>query len=367
MAKLIKCPRCETPIDVTDMTAGSTIRCPDCGGLARIPTGGTSVRPVAPAKPSRQTTLKKATRVESRPTNKKSNAPLVIGIVAGALAVIGGLAFALMGKKEPPVAKSPTKKPTPVAKAAKSTPSPVGAVAAPAGVFQPGARALALQGTGGATPITVNTDKKQAYEGLASAGKAQDIVREDHVWILYAIDGLLSDSETIARTSMEALQLICKKRKIDNQLDMKILFSAQARATEYEFWAFQWWLMRSNQAAVAEWANTAGVPVDSPGDSSPLPSPVARTEWDRTMEDLRVGGGFFDESTIQGATFARIKRMGKAAYPHLIRYIGHEDLQLSRAAVVVLNELTQRDSPRPTGATKDKIKEEWEAWYKAAP
>jgi hypothetical protein len=334
--------------------------------LARIPTGGTSVRPVAPAKPSRQTTLKKSTRVESRPTNKKSNAPLVIGIVAGALAVIGGLAFALMGKKDTPVARSSTKKPVPAAKAVKATPPPVEAIA-PQAVFQPGARALALQATGGATPIKVNADKKQAYESLASAGKVQEILNEDYAWLLYVIDGVLSDSETIARTSMEVLQLICKKRKINNQIDPKSVLNAQARATEYEFWAYQWWLTLSNQAAVAEWPNNAGVPVGSPGDSSPIPSPVARTEWDRTMEDLRVGGGFFDESTVQAATFARIKRMGKAAYPHLIGYIGHEDLQLSRAAVVVLNELTQRDSPRPTEATKAKIKEEWESWHKAAP
>ena len=41
MARLIKCPRCQSQIDVTNMAGGGTVRCPDCGAMVRIPTGTT--------------------------------------------------------------------------------------------------------------------------------------------------------------------------------------------------------------------------------------------------------------------------------------------------------------------------------------
>ncbi len=51
MAKLIKCPRCQSQIDVTTVTAGTTVKCSDCGAAVRIPTGETSkhVKAAAPA------------------------------------------------------------------------------------------------------------------------------------------------------------------------------------------------------------------------------------------------------------------------------------------------------------------------------
>ncbi|HLF94708.1 MAG TPA: hypothetical protein VJB14_14685 [Planctomycetota bacterium] len=84
------------------------------------------------------------------------------------------------------------------------------------------------------------------------------------------------------------------------------------------------------------------------------------------MKNLRAGGGYEDLSRPEGATFARVKSMGKDAYPHLVRYIDNEDIMLGKAAVAVLNELTGQKKPAPREDTKVKVKEEWEAWIKAA-
>jgi hypothetical protein len=85
------------------------------------------------------------------------------------------------------------------------------------------------------------------------------------------------------------------------------------------------------------------------------------------MTTLRAGGAFDDLSRPEGVAFKRVKDMGKDAYPHLIRYIDHEDPLLGRAAVAVLNALTNQNKPLPNEGTKVKIKAEWEAWVKGNP
>ena len=49
MARLIKCPRCQSQLDVTSVSGGATVRCSDCGVMVRVPTGSTGVRPAVPA------------------------------------------------------------------------------------------------------------------------------------------------------------------------------------------------------------------------------------------------------------------------------------------------------------------------------
>jgi DNA-directed RNA polymerase subunit M/transcription elongation factor TFIIS len=41
MARLIKCPRCQSQLDVTNVQGGTTMRCSDCGAMLRVPTGTT--------------------------------------------------------------------------------------------------------------------------------------------------------------------------------------------------------------------------------------------------------------------------------------------------------------------------------------
>ena len=85
------------------------------------------------------------------------------------------------------------------------------------------------------------------------------------------------------------------------------------------------------------------------------------------MQALRPGGGFDDLTRPEGAAFAKVKRMGKAAYAYLTRFIDNEDVVLGRAAVVVLNELSGRKGALPNEATKAKIKTEWETWIRENP
>src|SRR5688572_14203655 len=133
MARLIKCPRCQSQIDVTSVSGGTTVRCADCGAMVRVPTGSTGVRPAvpvqaaaapAPTRPGgRSTSLFKKmagtrapggsrppTRTMAAPDDRRSYAPArrgggmgagaVGGIIAGALALLAVLFIFLNNSKQ---------------------------------------------------------------------------------------------------------------------------------------------------------------------------------------------------------------------------------------------------------------------------
>src|SRR5437868_13339567 len=122
MAKILKCPRCQQSMDVTSVSAGSTVRCPDCGQMARVPTGGTSVAvktvsaPIPgpiPASQAAPAARERGTRIRERnrssgtmpvpPHQKSSQGGLFIGLGIGAVAVIGVIVFFTMkGHEELP-------------------------------------------------------------------------------------------------------------------------------------------------------------------------------------------------------------------------------------------------------------------------
>jgi hypothetical protein len=146
MARLIKCPRCQSQMDVTSAQGGATVRCTDCGANVRIPTGSTGVypkaqAPVAAAAPAaagrrestkvravgggRQTDLFRkmsgartpgGTKAPSRagmdaeermsgggrPVRRSGGNQTMIGVACGVgiLLLIGALAFGMMAKSE---------------------------------------------------------------------------------------------------------------------------------------------------------------------------------------------------------------------------------------------------------------------------
>jgi hypothetical protein len=149
MARLIKCPRCQSQIDATSVAGGSTVRCGDCGAMVRVPTGSTGVypksqQPVAAAAPAaasggtrkrestkvravgggRQTDLFRkmsgartpgGTKAPSRasvaaeersagyaPRRRSGGNQTMIGLLCGlgVLVLIGALAFGMMAKKD---------------------------------------------------------------------------------------------------------------------------------------------------------------------------------------------------------------------------------------------------------------------------
>ena len=89
--------------------------------------------------------------------------------------------------------------------------------------------------------------------------------------------------------------------------------------------------------------------------------------WDRTMEDLRAGGGFDDPGCPAGAAFERVRNLGREAYRPLIGYLGHDDIGLARAAVAVLNALTGRAGRLPNQASREAVRQDWEAWLSGVP
>src|SRR5579863_4378207 len=137
MAKILKCPRCQEKIDVTDLSGGSTVRCEACGTMVRLASGATAKIPVAapapaPAAPAK--TKERTTKVRAAPGRqtdlfrKMSNArapgdkgrprspgekaaggtnpTTMIAIAAAAIVVLGGVAFAVLSKKEAPSSRS---------------------------------------------------------------------------------------------------------------------------------------------------------------------------------------------------------------------------------------------------------------------
>jgi hypothetical protein len=103
-------------MDVTSVSPGTTVKCPECGQSSKVPSGNTSVRtktvspPIPPPAPV-PAPRSGGTRVQRRASGTqpaqappKSNSGLFIGLGIGAVAVIGVVAFFLMKEtpQEPP-------------------------------------------------------------------------------------------------------------------------------------------------------------------------------------------------------------------------------------------------------------------------
>ena len=275
MGNAVKCPRCASLVDVTSFAPGSSVRCSDCGGMMRVPTGRTGVNPAVKAPvaggsgstSTRAKAAERATKTRTKavgavskdsgtrmrqaaasprrapPPKSKTGLYVLLGVGSLAIIITGAVLF-LGGPKPPPPddpAPVPVVKKTPPAKAAAPAPAP--APPAPA------------------TPATVDIS----------------------------------------------------------------------------------------------------APPPRSGDEA------SKFNWEEALKQLRGGGGFDIEGRPEQVYYERVKKLGKPAYPHLIRYIDNEDPALGRAAVALLNALTGQNLPLPNDGTKVKVKADWEAWIKANP
>ena len=421
MAKILKCPRCQEKIDVTDLSGGSSVRCDACGTMVKLASGATGRVPqaappppapaAAAAKPKDRSTKMRAAPSPGRQTDlfrKMSNARapgekgrargggggdkdsggmkpgMIIAIAAAAIVVIGGVAFAVLSGKDGGAAKGSTsertkdKEGTTGSKKKKKdepskpyTPAPL--PPSDTGVFKPGARGLA--GVGKDVPdMRCAPEAKQTYEGMVSSGKVAEVVNQDYTWVTYVIDGLLSDNEAVAKGSMDAMHQIIVKRKLDarmSDLSKSSIIGGfnmpEMRSGEYTYWA-QWWFTKSARDAVAGWAEGAGADPSAAGSPKVTPGNAATEPWEETLKKCR-SGGFSNQSNPEYWEFQKIKTMGKSAYPHLVRFIDNEDTSLGTTAVLILKELSGRSeaTSRVTEANKGKIKEDWEGWIKSGP
>jgi len=431
MAKILKCPRCQEKIDVTDLSGGSTVKCEACGTMVRLASGSTGKvpqaappppPPPAPARRERGTTKMhkkdKSTSVRTagggagvgrqtdlfrKMSNAKapgeggrrggggekqqgSNTGMIIAIAAAAIVVIGGVAFAVMkGGGEHGSGKSSSSESTGASTSTKKTKKkddfkPLPKITQPlpptdTGVFKPGARGMIDKMTTPPMP-NLTQDGRTAYEGMVTSNVA-GVVAQDYSWITYIIDGMLSDSEAVAKGSMEAMHQIITKRKLDARMsdlgknpNIGGFNMPEMRSGEYTYWA-QWYFTRTARDMVATWGEGGGGGGANP--SEPAAPRVAAgnpaTEaWEETLRKCR-SGGFHNSSNPEYYEFQRIKGMGKSAYPHLVKFIDHEDTSLGTTAVLILKELSGRSEQpgRVTEANKSKIKEDWEGWLKAGP
>jgi hypothetical protein len=427
MAKILKCPRCQEKIDVTDLSGGSTVRCDACGTMVRI-SGGTQPIPKAapapapaPAARERGTTKvrkpgeKNTTKVRTNPGAGRqtdlfrkmssarapgeggrprggrdkeigggSNTGMIIAIAAAAVVVIAIIAVVVMkkdsgsgkasaseGRDRDSSSSSPKKKKKDEQKAAAPRPAaPVGP--ADTGVFRPGARVAA--GVGKDVPdMKCNPDSRQAYEAMVTGGKTDQVVAEDFRWITYVFDGLLSDNEGVFKGTCEALHKIILKRKLDasqsdlgKQSTMNGSNVPEFRGNEYTYWA-QWWLSMTNRNAVATWAEQAGVDPSAakPDGGGGVQGNASTENWPVTLAECR-SGGFQNEKNPEHFHFLRVKSMGKSAYPKLVEFIDNEDSTIGKAAVLFLIELTGRTdaNPRVNDGNKAQIKADWAEYIK---
>src|SRR5688572_2188401 len=249
MANAVKCPRCESLVDVTSFAPGSSVRCSDCGGMMRVPTGRTGVNPAVKAPVASNKGTSTRTRVAS----------------AGG----GG------------VTKAKTR------------------MVPPGQMRESGTR------------------MRQAAVGRAAAPKSKSG--------LYVLLGVL------------ALALI---------IGGAVLFLGTPKDTppaEAPLAKAPPKLPVAPKPPPAPAA--APAPAPAPVDVAPPPPPrggdeASKFNWEEGLKQLRGGGGFDIEGRPEQVYYERIKKLGKSAYPHLIRYIDNEDPALGRAAVAVLNALT---------------------------
>jgi len=89
--------------------------------------------------------------------------------------------------------------------------------------------------------------------------------------------------------------------------------------------------------------------------------PLAKCPWCFGLDRSCEGCG-----RPEGWAFAQVKAMGSAAYPRLVRYIDHENIMTGKAAVRALHELTGRDGPLPSEATKHQMKSNRVDWMRTS-
>ncbi len=280
MAKIMKCPRCQSQIDATNVSPGSSVRCADCGAVIRISTGNTSVR------------------------TKTVNPPSAVPVANPA-----------PGAKVPQVVSSAPQ---------------------------------------AATSLRNRSSRDRDREGRRGGGGTRMVRRKSNT-------GLVIGVSVGAAVLVIVLIAVMAGGKGETGKPQRKKEDPVAGGSSTPFMGMPVSMPASPADPVGAAADAAKPPIIK------IPDDPNRVDWPTWMQSLRVAGGFDDPSRPEAQIFSRIKTMGKPAYPHLVKWIDHEDPMLGKAAVKVLNELTGQNKPLPNENTKAKAKEEWDAWVKANP
>lgn len=425
MARLIKCPRCQSQMDVTSIAGGTTLRCSDCGAQIRVPTGSTGVRPAvaapvaaAPATrtggkstalfkkmagtrapggtrpPSRAASMDDEDRRGGMAPRRRggSNTAMVgLGIAGGLLLLTLVMIFAIQSKnrsfeakKEAQLAKNEQIKKDNARKLEefrRQAAEDEAAEKAEKAAEKDGKKKPALQKDGkggyvapatfepgagrmvkGGATITADPSLVKEFESLVSGGKIGDVVKDPARWFNALLVSLLSDNETVARGAFQAIHDMCAAKNITTDSGKNPVRLDLFTSAQWRGGEYSHW---------SDWwekpQNKLAMGVNDPKLQEEIRTKggsgdPSKANWDQIMGHLRTGGAFDAPDRPEGKAFLQVQGFGPAAYPYIIKYIDHEEIALAKAAVKLLNTLTGRDAQAPTDSTKGAVKAEWEAW-----
>ncbi len=426
MARLIKCPRCQSQIDVTSVTGGATVRCSDCGAMVRVPTGSTGVRPAVPASApqpaaapaaragGKSTALFKkmaGTRAPggTRPPSRSSveaeerggRAPMRRGggkshaamgmIIAGVLFVLVlVMIFANQSKQASIAARAEEKRmrneqikkdnERKLEEFRKQSEADEAAEKAEKAAEKAGKKpALQKDASGaykapatfepgaarmvkGGPSVSADPSTLKEFESLVSGGKIDVVVSDPAKWFNAMLISFLSDNETVARGAFQAIHDMCKAKNITTD-------SGKNPVRLDLFTSAQW--RGGEHSHWSDWWEKPQNKLAMGVKDAKLEEEIrtkggsgdpGKANWDQIMGHLRAGGAFDDPDRPEGKAYKQVEGFGAAAYPFIIKYIDHEEIAMGKAAVKLLNTLTKREGQMPTDATKGAVKAEWEAW-----
>ena len=221
--------------------------------------------------------------------------------------------------------------------------------------FEKGARQLSGIGVTD-PPLGTDRDLAIAYEQVAREGSSIALAKEDARWFPYILEGLLNDDPKVIKSSLRALHLIIRRRKLVgvesplcSGLDLGLFESAGARAKEYSCWR-TWLREPANENLLVRW-----------GSRKPK---AAEEEWEELLRDAAESRPRIHWPKVD-CLIDLIRTFGEEAYPFLIFYLDYEDIRIGRTALDLLEALTTPVGKVLTEANKNDIRAEWLAWLKS--
>jgi hypothetical protein len=448
MSSLIKCTKCPFHLDAGGMAPGSVIQCPNCGTSVKVPSGQTGkvaavkqitqgLKPVppaqkpitrpaipvaqvaeepaaAPAQPARRgpggatPIFRKASggrgaRGGERPgaTAKKSNTPIIIGVVVVAVVAVGVAIVVMSG---PSKASGPVRPPMktgaelaaekkPAADPPKEEKKPIVMVkneldeADPNKVKEEEAKKEEEKKEEAAKPpppgnspgfelgaaerlppnYRPNLDPKKVseLEDLIRRGYKPAVIEKFGDYFLPLCVKSLDDEEKVARWCMETLLDICHNKLKVNEDDGTPLKGPWEKFNKSEYRAGFIITVLEFHKKNREYFDILAAGKDPNNLQPEDTSQVSHFPWDKWIGALAhysmtdKGPGYV-EGTPEHGVLEKIKTLGKAAYPYLVRYVDNEDPNWAKGAVVALRHLTGYSTAMPKNQEEGKkLKADW--------
>ncbi len=329
---------------------------------------------------------------EDRPVQKKNNTPIIIGVVVGLVAVGGIIVFMTTGNKPSgPIAKKkveePVEPPTapPIKREPEPTPPPKEETKIPSGKEEPKKEEpkeepKKEEPAAKPPPATNSKDFKVGalnymppnYRPEVAPGKMKEleeliqrkfrpnIVDKFGDYFNALCLKICDDDEVAARFACETLLEICHKKLNMQEGDGTPLKGPWDKWNEPQYRAgfvvtvLQW--AKDNKSyfeAIAQGKDPNNLAPEDKVDLSMMP-------WDKWMSSLShysmmaEGKLGYPKDSPEYTVYEKVEKLGKAAYPYLIKYVDNEDPNWAKGAVVALRNLTGITAPLPKNPEEGK-------------